>query len=152
MDGPVRHVAFTRREHALTQAVHALPQPVEPLGGEPIVRRDLGRALVDDARAGIEVVVDALADEPVLPVEEDDLALGHRLTRDAIELDPIGDEAAASARDLHIAGGQQEIRIAADLLDAVRDDARLAAALLERQGSLLGPGLRRRVEAAEYGS
>src|SRR5512132_2202026 len=104
MHGPVGHLAFTRREHALAHAVQALPQSIEPLGGEAIVRRDLGRALVDDTRSGVEVVVDALADEAVLPVEEDGLALGHGLARMPIELDPISEEAAASAGDLHIAG------------------------------------------------
>src|SRR5436309_3981376 len=103
MHGPVGHLAFTRRENALAHAVQALPQAVQRLGGEAVVRRDLGLALVDDARPGIEVVVDALADEAILPVEEDDLALGHRLARIPIELDPIGEEAAASAGDLHIA-------------------------------------------------
>ena len=139
MHGPVGHLAFTRRENALAHAVQALPQAVEPLGGEAVVRRDLGRALVDDARPGVEVVVDALTDEAILPVEEDDLALGHRRARIPIELDPIGEEAAASAGDLHIAGGKQEVRVAADLLDPVGYDTGLAAAIPERDRSLLGP-------------
>src|SRR5207244_9111454 len=104
------------------QAVRALPRAVGPLGGGVVVRRDLGRALVDDARPGIEVVVDALTDKAILPVEEDDLALGHRLARIPIELDPIGEEAAASAGDLHIAGGKQEVRVAADMLAPVGYD------------------------------
>jgi hypothetical protein len=106
-----------------------------------VVRRNLGRGLVDDARPGVEVIVDALADEPVLPVEEDDLALGHCLAGIAIEFDPISEEAAASADDLHVAGGEHEVRVATDLLDPVGDDAGLTAAVPEREGSLLSSHL-----------
>ena len=142
-------VALARGEDALADAVDALAQPVHAVRGKAIVGRHEGRALVDHPRAGIEVEIDALADEPVLAVEEHRLALGDGLAGGAVDLYAVGDEPASSAGDLDIARGQQEIGVAANLLHAVGDDIGLTRRAAQGQGGLLGEGQAGTGEAPE---
>ena len=59
-------------------------------------------------------------DEPVLAVEEDDLALGDGLAGVAVQLDAIGEQPGRPLGDLDIAGRDEQVVGAAHLLDAGR--------------------------------
>src|SRR5262245_51987043 len=118
-----------------------------------VVRRHEHVAPVDDPGAGVEVEVDPLPHEPVLAVEEDGLALGHGLARGPVDLHAIGHEPVGSPGDLDISRGQEEVRVAPDLLDAVRDDGRLTAGAGQgqRRGLWLLSGRRRGSDEAREG-
>ena len=135
---PVGVVAFAGGEGAAPDLVDALAHPVHPLAADAVVGRRERGAVVDDAGARPEVVVDPLPDQAVLPVVEDHLALRDRLAGVAVELDAIGEEPGGAADDLHVAGRDEQVGRAAHLLELVGDDAHLAALLRDAHG--LGAG------------
>src|SRR5262249_56110675 len=90
-----------------------------------VIGRHVGGALVDNARAGLQIEVDPLAHQPVLTIEEHRPALGDGLASGAVELDPIGDQTVIPAGDLDVARGQKEAAFAPALLHAIPNYLRL---------------------------
>ena len=140
LERPDRIVALAGGERPAADLVDAVADPLHPLAGEVIVRRRRGRAVVDDPRAGLEVVVDAVPDEPILAVEEDDLALGDGFTGIAVQLDAIREEPGRALGDLDIAGRDEQVVGAAHLLDLIGDDATfLSPTADDRRRPRVGP-------------
>ena len=123
LERPDRIVALAGGERPAADLVDALADALHPLAGEVIVGRRRGRAVVDDPGAGLEVVVHPVPDEPILAVEEDDLALGDGFTGIAVQLDAIREEPGRPLGDLDIAGRDEQVVGAAHLLDLIGDDA-----------------------------
>ena len=134
-DGPVRVVALAGGEGGVLPLVDAVADPVQAPPAQRVVGRGEGIGVVDDAGAGLEIVVHTVADQPVLAVVEDDLALRDRLPRIAVELHPFGEKPGGPAHDLDIADRDEQLGGAGHLLDLIRGHAHLAGPLLlDRDG------------------
>jgi hypothetical protein len=95
--------------------------------------------VVDDAGAGLQIVVDTVAHQTVGPIVEDHFPLRHCLSGVAVDLDAVGEQTGLTARDLHVADGDQEIGGATYLLDLVGHDGGLLVAGGDRDGAGLRP-------------
>src|SRR5262245_64388156 len=111
-------------------ARRALAQPFQALTREAVVRGRVDFALVDDAGAGLDVVFDAVAGEPIVAVVEDRAPDRDGVAGLPIDLDAVGDQAALAASDLDVAGGHEQV-VRSDLLEAVGDDRDFAARRLD---------------------
>ena len=141
MERPRRGFVLTRREHAALDSVQALPQALQAFARKAVVRRGVYFALVDDARAGLDVVLDALPGEPVIAVVEDHSPRRHGITRLAIDLDAVGEKARSASGHLDVAGRHEQV-VGADLLEAVRHDRDFAARGPDAQPTLSPAELR----------
>src|SRR5438132_12747868 len=135
MERPRRGFVLTRREHAALDSVPALPQALQAFAREAVVRRRVRFALVDDACASLDVVLDALPGEPVIAVVEDHSPRRHGITSPAIDLDAVGEKARRVAGHLAVAGRHEQV-VSADLLEAVRQDRDFAARGPDAQAAL----------------
>src|SRR5439155_13913772 len=71
VERPRRRLVLARREHALADAIDALAQTLQTLAREAVVGRGVQLALIDDAGAGLDVVLDPLAGQPIVAIVED---------------------------------------------------------------------------------
>ena len=145
---PVGRIVLARREHALLDAIDALADPFHALAGQAVVRRAPSLALVHDARARLHVVLDALSRQLILTVIEDDAPLRDRIARVSVELDPIGHQSRGALRELHVAGGDEQI-VRPDLLELIGDDRDVAARCSDRDRPLRHLRRRRRRRGGE---
>jgi hypothetical protein len=95
--------------------------------------------LVDDARPGPEVVLDALAGEPVPAVEEDHAAGGDGLAGLGVDLDAVGFQAHVPLLDLDVALSEEE-PLAVQVLNAVSVHGDRGPGLQGEPLTLLAPG------------
>src|SRR5207245_1504698 len=130
MERPRRGFVLARREHAALDSVAALPKALQAFAREAVVRRGMHLALVDDARTGLGVVLDALPGEPVIAVVEDHSPRRHGITGLAVDLDPVGEKARSASGRLDVAARDEQV-VGADLLEAVHHDRDIAAMSLD---------------------
>src|SRR5207245_762941 len=116
---------LARREDPAADAVDALPDPLQALTRDPVGGGDEDPTAVDDAGAGLHVVLDALARQLVVAVIEDHAPLPDHVAGLAVQLHAIGQETRGPARDLHVAAGDEEV-VGGDLLDPIRQDRDVA--------------------------
>src|SRR3989442_5831134 len=129
-EGPRRHVVLAGREHAAPDTVDAVADSLHALPEDAVVRRRVRLALIDDTRARLDVVVDALAREPVIAVVEDDPAVSRGVAGRAVDLDPVGEKTCRSPGDLDVAGRHEQV-VGPGLLEAVCHDRNLSARCLD---------------------
>ena len=120
-DGPRRGLVLARREDPAGDAIGLVPEPLHAVPAEEEVRLGGALRLVHDAGGRPEVVLDALAGQPVPAVEQDHAAGRDGLAGLRVDLHPVGLQTNVPLLDLDVAHREEEL-LPIQVLDAVRVD------------------------------